>query len=1509
MAITKPNWHKLENESVYLDMEEDVYVVVLETTDTKIESDQWLEAKGFGLIDAALDSLAFYYEKVPTNEHFAKLKENTMLLTFFLEERAGALLRFKYGVDRATWDQVVKELEEEEEEELLISDIAIYMTTDLEKRFKDVVEHLRNIGKKIERDGIDIRPFDASLEADILEQFPSTIKALLVENGQKFREDEDDEIVINFTDEYEVESIYLIKGFDQIKISNGLNLAKTKEPLGSPRAMKYAASIDKMYADCRAADPKLDSWYEFLKKYTLDLPDWSPSKQKEESAVAGLVKHSKAFDVLKDEFTEHYKSAKQILSETAELTAEFKLKTAQSLAGFEELVEGEQIIERLRSSAIGNLEDLYKQILNKISLENLLRVAANSIASCIPFPEALTQWRKGGLLSLKPHELMELGMSVLGSEFESVRSDVNSSLGLPSDCEPNIRGGAEEKKYKKEFIDRMYEKLEELGLIGEIEAKIESLMPHLASLDYEDLTKLDTYVGLVDEMIEDRVEGLLNKLPKPPTVTIPDSLPITDFLAELPKQLENLIVETVEQAMIQMVKNLATIAEQVENIGPTCRDKKDPENYGNISDSDLVRSPEDYNALDNILDRHGIPGEDIMSGSQSDEDFGDGEVGEEAAEELPPVASLLRGALKLLTNQEACQLLQGRPTEQTLAIIKGYLKREYDLVYEMLGTDRRIAQLFADFGEVLDLSVCYIPVGGDTRATSPCEPIPTENAFGNMPEGLLDIQRENERNTNKKDLEDIAGILQNGGNLDELIPTKCDENSMSRIAQEDPSFKHITDLMFRTVVEPIVLTFNIEASSFKDQLIDVKPTKSIQQINDSGFDGKVARYVLPSLVGDLQAPGNFTWNGQNGKDDITAFELSQKDSNNTITYGMVGIPSFTGNNDEEDENEVNVGVDKADDVSLITTSEGFTTVVQRLDEESFYKEYLQPTTEGEYLNQPQKSIVFRNLLEQTITGGIRAYEESLSKFLERAANKDLYEIMEGMIEAFAQASSESKYFNEQELSTLEIIQPDNLLMDIEKIKEDAKKRREELICKPDCDPKKNTTKAALLEMVIKLTMRLYAIQGAMSDVFSYSILKYDADSTQLNTSILLSDVDDGIQKLGYAEQFDEAVLKMVQESSGIDFQNVSAAKELVLKEQMQDIEEPINNIFNANNVEVSVLDRLPVTSPPNVITDERLSLDPSLTKLNLHVEEYVRVRKKENSVLQLEDGVWSLERFQEEIDKGYLYATTPGIQFDNFSYGMRVMLTLDASVEKIFSIAGDDADYNMRAVQREKCYLLVEGGNADTNSINIYQNSPGQKFYTWPLVTAEQQVEDIDFIGLSAIAGESLASRYPRQQLKKTLLDSQEGEALEYCLSRKDAIALISLYNKMAVNSRLDFDKLFDNTKRGLRDLFYLAVNTDYRQEVGLPPEFVGDYVSSTPTAASSSDIAGMAAKMAAQTPIWLIKFLAEKVDPHTMLAEVLRKAADAPSEDFTEFSDKLLLLLPPGQLGVAYRALAFLEE
>jgi len=278
-------------------------------------------------------------------------------------------------------------------------------------RIKKVAKCMRNYAKQVQRFDGEVKNLDYIKEADRLEMLPQKFDNLLRQNGapttgmHSIELGLDDDFVCVYSSENS-------KGFYKI-MSSGWDSFKDSEPIDSPRTMKYLFYLFDMQDSCK----KNLEWIDFTAKYT-DFPmvEIRPSAPKENSpadirSASDTLNPSSsgntAADKLDEEISPQDEQGEMCFNDLDSIADGLKgikksFKSAAEKSKEDLLLAGENIRNQIRDeglvsvdfvgpplladiegamSKIKQLDDVFAQVMNKISLQDLIGAILECLVS------------------------------------------------------------------------------------------------------------------------------------------------------------------------------------------------------------------------------------------------------------------------------------------------------------------------------------------------------------------------------------------------------------------------------------------------------------------------------------------------------------------------------------------------------------------------------------------------------------------------------------------------------------------------------------------------------------------------------------------------------------------------------------------------------------------------------------------------------------------------------------------------------------------------------------------------------------------------------------------------------------------------------------------------------------------------------------------------------------------------------------------------------------------------
>ena len=381
------------------------------------------------------------------------------------------------------------------------------------------------------------------------------------------------------------------------------------------------------------------------------------------------------------------------------------------------------------------------------------------------------------------------------------------------------------------------------GVVGNIADKFEKIAKDALNLDLSNVAA---------DFLNDQQINPPNKLPKLPTIDLPDLLPTTDFMASFANGIAEGITSALSQAMISMIKSV---------LGAVCQAC----DQGNIGDLDIGATiAESAKSFDPNKVKHAQ--ENVI-----------GELKKltptkistsEAAETLD---SLISDVSEILKPGEIANLLLGKATPDVTEAIECLVQQKpgYVAIAPAIDGNGQINKLFANIGELADKELLLAQVSELTKpkkrnSDQPflpgCETDQEEldrEALVNLgiaPEEV-EKQLENARKRKKKKFKELADLLAKPNVLDGVVPepecniSAADENKPGVVSEEPPSLKAMQKMTINTLYDGVYISFNRDIARFPEAVgVTKEITKSIPRTLTSITDeGDSVAYLNPEL--------------------------------------------------------------------------------------------------------------------------------------------------------------------------------------------------------------------------------------------------------------------------------------------------------------------------------------------------------------------------------------------------------------------------------------------------------------------------------------------------------------------------------------------------------------------------------------------------------------------------------------------------------------------------------------
>lgn len=686
------------------------------------------------------------------------------------------------------------------------------VSSQLRSKLKEVSGVIRGYAKDAEKLKGQIG-VNLNKEADRLEQLYLSLQNLLIANGFYINEEQDDLIIIGIDDKYKIIYVLFDNGEEFTRLSSGFdNFLKTR-PVDNDRTVNYILNIGTIQRLGQTS--KELTLIDFLK----DLTTRTPGIALVEQIQAGTTSPDDLIVRLnsKSSKTEDEKSAedavlsspglRKSISETTKDKKDFVGDVVLDIKNFGSLLK-----------KVHSLDDVYQEILNKISVVSLIEAAIKCFIG-------------------DPCLIIKAKLASLGcKEFLHVyRKQAGLNIFNPSNVpgfEANVRINV------KRCLSSLNASEQQI-LLGRIQFKFGQPVRTIDATDAVPVAILFEALGSRgDEILENACddpqvkESLINSIPddvckildldlsklKIPTINLNDLIPTIDIMALIVIQIEAAIIEALITALVNMIKSI------IDGILENCGDIR-LNNFGLINLDELIAKS---------INIEPILGMKLGFFKNLNIYF--------TTANLPNIIKDLRNLFNdtasLLTSNELTNLLNGNASDDVIKIINCLVSNKYSGLTPALDSSAKIEDIFDDLGKLVDKELLLDQISQRSDVYGNIKPfcdISTDDGRkqllsdkGLTPEQIdHQVAKANQRKAEY--LKDLTDLLGKNNILDGVIPPVfCKDSAQMRgmIPRDHPSFTHLLDKTIDVMYDGIQTAFNQDISGFTTVL---KETTSIQK--------------------------------------------------------------------------------------------------------------------------------------------------------------------------------------------------------------------------------------------------------------------------------------------------------------------------------------------------------------------------------------------------------------------------------------------------------------------------------------------------------------------------------------------------------------------------------------------------------------------------------------------------------------------------------------------------------
>ncbi len=770
-------WQTLSECEPYYNSSDDSYNICISLEDTKINKEQ-VDDKKKNVLLIGIDKLLAYYNKQrylgDFTEYsqaigFAKIPEDGI----FLSDRPGSTVKMLVKVYAKFFDAIAKNND-------IISDVGdvsklkilSISNLQLKKNIDIFCNELKKCQQEYKDSSIVIDGLDFEREISRIYDFYNKLQTFFNVNEYDFDETDDEQIEIGFNgDTFTILYILLNKGYGSFRLSCGERCFFDTSPMKYSRTMGFIFYLPESVKEIKKGRRP---WVDFLQSYSTPLFNISPSKNKK----TNIDNISTTNDIYK---TSSQKSREDLYVNNLENKRAVRNNNSQrvdfvgdSLLNCDNI---KTLLVRLR-----NFDDIYKNVLGKIGIEDLSLFVIRCIASKL-LPLDLAEAICKDILNKLP--LVELEQLLdLFTEENALVIQQRFAENLTSHKFRNTQDA------RRRALVNAYE----ISVAKEeLCSAIRKLNPRAFLAAFERLMSVYT-----------------KKKYKTPTVRVPDNLNIEDIMESIASEIERALKAILNNIFVSLIKEALSV------ICDFCYNKQDSrfnEKYGDRN-------------LNNDIRKGGYDPREVYRKNLSKFPFTD--RGLRVSEN--DLKDFIDDLSALLLPREFCLLLEGNIDTELRDIIFNLLKRKYTVLYNIFIKDETLLyDFFASLYNFIDKSICNDLINTDRFYEDLCSL--EEYNENNLRENLLndklpadqvkkqlDLQKEKDKQKMSKfiDLLDddfvqnlfpnIDGVCINGSKVSSIIP------------KTHPSYDYLKDRVYQSIFDGIKSSFNIDIEGFVNAL-------------------------------------------------------------------------------------------------------------------------------------------------------------------------------------------------------------------------------------------------------------------------------------------------------------------------------------------------------------------------------------------------------------------------------------------------------------------------------------------------------------------------------------------------------------------------------------------------------------------------------------------------------------------------------------------------------------------